>query len=80
MLFQIRDDLIDLREDIKKTVKLTKKDIKKCKATLINLLGYNNTLKFVYYVKKKIFNKIKKYGKKSSDLIESVEHIVHRES
>ena len=80
LLFQIRDDLIDLSEDIEKTGKLTKKDIKKGKATLINLLGYNNTLKFVYYVKKKIFNKIRKYGKNSSDLIESIEHIVHRES
>ena len=54
--------------------------MKQGKATLINLLGHNNTLKFAYSVKNKIFNKIKKYGKKSEDLLESIEYIIHRES
>ncbi len=79
LLFQISDDLIDVRGNSKKAGKLTKKDTKKGKATLINLLGYNNTLQFVYFTKNKLVNKIKKYGTKSSDLLESLEYIIHRE-
>ena len=80
LLFQIGDDLIDVKGDIEKVGKLTKKDMKQGKATLINLLGHNNALQFAYSVKNKIFNKIKKYGKKSEDLLESIEYIIHRES
>ena len=80
LLFQISDDLIDIKGDIKKTGKLTKKDIKQGKATLISLLGYNNTLNFAYYLKNKIFKKVKKYGKKSKDLLESIEYIIQRQS
>ena len=61
-----------------KVGKATKKDIKRGKATLINLLGCNNSLEFAEFLKNKLVNKIKKYGKKSCDLIESLEYIVQR--
>ena len=79
LLYQISDDLIDVRGNSNKVGKLTKKDIKRGKATLINLLGYNNALEFAYSLKNKIVNKIKKYGTKSRDLLESLEYIIHRE-
>ena len=80
LLFQISDDLIDIKGNTKKAGKTTKKDIKSGKATLINLLGYDETLKFSYLLKKNLINKIKKYGTKSYDLLESVNNIIHREA
>ena len=79
LLYQISDDLIDIRGNTNKAGKPTKKDIKRGKATLINLLGYNNSLEFAYSLKNELVNKIKKYGTKSRDLLESLEYIIHRE-
>ena len=53
LLFQIVDDLIDYEGRSAIVGKLTKKDIKKGKATLVNLLGYNECLNFATNVKKK---------------------------
>ena len=53
LLYQISDDLIDVKGNSNKAGKPTKRDIKRGKATLINLLGYNNLLKFAYSLKKK---------------------------
>jgi len=75
----IIDDLIDFGGDSSKVGKPTKRDIKRGKATLINLLGYNNSLEFAESLKNKLVNKIKKYGRKSCDLLESLEYIVQRE-
>jgi len=80
LLYQISDDLIDVRGNSYKAGKPTKRDIKRGKATLINLLGYNNSLEFAHSLKNKIVNKIKKYGTKSRDLLESIEYIIHREA
>jgi len=71
--------LIDFGGDSSKVGKPTKRDIKRGKATLINLLGYNNSLEFAESLKNKLVNKIKKYGRKSRDLLESLEYIVQRE-
>ena len=79
LLYQISDDLIDIKGNSNKVGKPTKRDIKKGKATLINLLGYNNSLEFAESLKNKLVNKIKKYGRKSCDLLESLEYIVQRE-
>jgi len=46
LLFQIADDLIDLKSKSKEAGKKTGKDQKKGKATLISLLGYNNAVKY----------------------------------
>ena len=78
LLFQIADDLIDFKGDSKIVGKLTKKDKKKGKQTLVKILGYKETLNFAKKLEKKINMKIKKYGIKSKDLIKSVEFILKR--
>ena len=79
LLFQITDDLIDFKGDSTIVGKNTKKDKKKGKPTLVNLLGYKKTLIFANDLKNKIIKKIKKYGNKSQDLLESIEFILERE-
>ena len=78
LLFQISDDLIDYKGTSKKAGKKTKKDIKKGKATLISLLGYKNAIKYNEKIKKNIFKKINKFGKKTNDLKETVNFILNR--
>ena len=56
----------------------TKSDKKKGKATLVNLLGYEEAINFAKSLKKKIDKKIKKYGSKADDLLNSVEFILER--
>ena len=78
LLFQIVDDLIDFKGSAKVAGKKTKKDQKKGKATLINLLGYDYTLIYVEKLRNKIFNKLVKFGKKSEDLKETINFIIKR--
>jgi len=78
LLFQIVDDLIDYRGNSKIVGKPTRRDVKKGKATLIHLLGYEETINLTKNLKKKINRQIKSYDKKTSDLIDSVEFITER--
>ncbi|MDC1475996.1 polyprenyl synthetase family protein [Pelagibacteraceae bacterium] len=78
LLFQVTDDLIDFKGDSKVVGKPTKRDKNKGKPTLVNLIGYKKTLNFAYNLKKKLNNKIKKYGNKSHDLLQSIEFILDR--
>ena len=78
LLFQIVDDIIDFRGDSRIAGKPTKRDKKKGKPTLINLIGYNKTIKFANNLKNKINKKIINYGIKSNDLLKSVEFILER--
>ncbi len=78
LLFQIVDDLIDYKGDSTMVGKSTGSDEKRGKATLVNLLGYEETINFAKDLKKKIDQKIKKYGTKASDLLDSVEFILER--
>ena len=80
LLFQIVDDLIDYKEDSVIVGKPTGDDEKKGKATLVNLLGYEETINFAKNLKKKIDQKIKKYGTKANDLLDSVKFILERKS
>ena len=78
LLFQITDDLIDFKGDTKIVGKLTKKDARKGKQTLVSLMGYKKTLRYVNNLNKKISSNIKKHGNKSTDLLQSVEFLLHR--
>jgi len=78
LLFQIADDLLDIKGYKKNTGKPVKKDKKKGKSTLIKLFGYKKTLEFALDRKKTIINKLKKYGKKSNKLIEVSDFILNR--
>ena len=78
LLFQIVDDLIDCKGDSVIVGKPTGSDKKKGKATLVNLLGYEETINFAKNLKKKIDQKIKKYDTKANDLLDSVQFILER--
>ena len=78
LLFQIVDDLIDFKGTAKVAGKKTKKDQKKGKATLINLLGYDNTFIYAKNIQNRIFKNLKKFGKKSKDLKETINFIFER--
>ena len=78
LLFQIADDLIDFKGSSKIAGKITGKDKKKGKATLISLLGYQNVIKYSYKIKFKIINDLSKYGSKTNNLNETLDYILKR--
>jgi len=78
LVFQIVDDLIDFCGDPKKVGKKTRKDKKKGKATLISLLGYKKTIKYVINKKQNLLKKLKNYGSKSKNINETLEYILNR--
>ncbi len=78
LLFQIADDMIDLKGVSKIVGKKTKKDEKKGKATLISLLGHKNAIKYSYKIKSKIIGNLKKYGSNSKDIEETLNYILKR--
>jgi len=77
-LFQIADDLLDVKGIKKNTGKPVKKDKRKGKSTLVKLLGYKKTLEFALRRKKMIMGKLKKYGNSSNELIRTVNFILDR--
>ena len=78
LLFQLVDDYLDLKGSKKLLGKPIKKDNKKGKSTLINLLGYEKAHKYAENLNKKILLKLKKHGKNSSYLIDTIEFIKKR--
>ena len=78
LLFQLTDDFLDFKGSKRLIGKLTKKDNKKGKSTLINLMGYENAFNFADKLKKKILRNLKKHGKNAEDLIHVVEFILKR--
>ena len=78
LLFQIADDLIDHSGNSKDAGKKTRKDLKKGKATLISLLGHQNTIKYGNKLKYKIFKKLNYFGKRAEDLRGTVKYILER--
>ena len=78
LLFQIADDLIDFKGSSKIAGKITGKDKKKGKATLISLLGYQNAIKYSDKIKFKIIKDLNKHGLKSNDLNKTLNYILTR--
>ena len=78
LLFQIADDLIDFKGSSKTAGKITGKDKKKGKATLISLLGYQNAIKYSDKIKFKIINNLKKCNLNSNSLNETLDYILTR--
>ena len=78
LLFQVADDLIDYRGNSLAAGKKTGKDKKKGKATLISLLGPKNTIKYANELISKISYKVKKYGSRSKNLVETLYYILDR--
>ena len=79
LLFQIADDLIDLKGSSKIAGKITGKDKKKGKATLISLLGYQNAIKYSDKIKSKIIKDLNKRGLNSNNLNETLNYILTRD-
>ena len=78
LLFQVADDLIDHKGNLKIAGKKTGKDKIKGKATLISLLGYKNTINYANSLILKINNKVKKYGPRSHNLSKTLNYILNR--
>ena len=78
LLFQIADDLIDFKGSSKIAGKITGKDKKKGKATLISLLGYQNAVKYSSKIKSKIINDLNKYSLDTRSLNKTLEYILTR--
>ncbi len=78
LLFQVADDLIDNKGSLLLAGKKTGKDKIKGKATLISLLGHENTIKYANKLILKINYKLKKYGPRSKNLSETLEYILNR--
>jgi len=78
LLFQIADDLIDFKGSSKIAGKITGKDKKKGKATLISLLGYQNAIKYSDEIKFKIIKDLKNYSSNSTNLNETLDYILTR--
>jgi len=79
LLFQIADDLIDFKGDSKIAGKKTGKDQKKGKATLINLLGYGNAIKYCDKIIFDINSNLKEYGSNSKNIRETLDYILNRD-
>ena len=79
LLFQIVDDLIDYKGQASVAGKRTKKDEKKGKATLISLLGYENTVKYKDNLIKVLNKKLSHFGSKSKNLISTLNYIATRD-
>ena len=75
LLFQITDDLLDFKGNTNYVGKRTKKDKKRGKATIIDLLGYKKTIKYCDKIKFNLFKKLNKYGSRSNDIQETIEYI-----
>jgi geranylgeranyl pyrophosphate synthase len=78
LLFQLADDFLDIKSTKKLTGKPVKKDNKKGKATLLNLLGKKKAYLYAINLKKKILLKLKKHGKKANNLTNTIEFIFGR--
>jgi farnesyl diphosphate synthase len=78
LLFQITDDLIDFKGSSKIAGKITGKDKKKGKATLISLIGYQNAIKYSNKIKLKIIKDLNKYSSKTNNLNETIDYIITR--
>ena len=78
LLFQLADDFLDIKGSKKVVGKSIKKDKKKGKSTLINLMGYKKSVMYADKLSKKILIKLKKHGRNAKDLIDTIKFIQKR--
>ena len=78
LLFQLADDFLDSKGSKKIAGKPTKKDEKKGKSTLINLIGHKKAFNYADKLEKKILLNLKKHGKNANDIIDTVKFILKR--
>ena len=78
LLFQIADDLIDLKSNSMEAGKRTGKDQKKGKATLISLIGHDDSVKYCDTIIKNVNKNLSKYGSRSKKINETMNYILNR--
>ena len=78
LLFQLADDLLDIKGSKKLVGKPIKKDKKKGKSTLIKIMGFKKSLMYAEKLKKKILIKLEKHGRNAKHLRETIEFILGR--
>jgi farnesyl diphosphate synthase len=78
LLFQLADDFLDNKGSRKLLGKPVKKDGKKGKSTLLNLMGEKKAYLYANNLKKNILRKLEKHGKKAKELISTIEFILER--
>ena len=78
LLFQLADDFLDKKGSKKLVGKPVKKDNKKGKSTLLNLMGEKKAHLYAIKLKKKILRNLEKHGKKAKELISTIEFILER--
>ena len=78
LLFQLADDFLDNKGSKKLVGKPVKKDKKKGKSTLLNLMGEKKAYLYANNLKRKILRKLEKHGKKAEELIKTIEFILER--
>ena len=78
LLFQLADDFLDKKGFKHLVGKPVKKDNKKGKSTLLNLMGEKKAYLYANNLKKKILRKLEKHGKKAKELINTIEFILER--
>ena len=78
LLFQLADDFLDYRGSKKLLGKPVKKDNKKGKSTLLNLIGEKKAYFFANNLYRKILRKLEKHGKNAKELISTIEFILER--
>ena len=78
LLFQLADDFLDFRGLKELLGKPVKKDHKKGKSTLLNLMGEKKAYLFANNLKRKILRKLEKHGKNAKELISTIEFILER--
>ena len=67
LLFQLADDFLDKKGSKKLVGKPVKKDNKKGKSTLLNLMGEKKAHLYAIKLKKKILRNLEKHGKKAKN-------------
>jgi len=78
LLFQLADDFLDYRGTKKLLGKPVKKDHKKGKSTLLNLMGEKKAYLFANNLNIKILRKLQKHGKSAIELTRTIEFILER--
>ena len=78
LLFQLADDFLDKKGSKNLVGKPVKKDNKKGKSTLLNLIGEKKAYLYANNLKKKILRKLENHGKNAKELTKTIEFILER--
>ena len=78
LLFQLADDFLDKKGSKNLLGKPVKKDNKKGKSTLLNLMGEKKAYLYANNLKKNILRKLRKHGKKAKEITSTIEFILER--